>query len=122
MATSITEITGIGEHTARLLMENGFSSAQQIAEADENALTQVKGFGPARAKNIIAAAKLLVGESKKQKKKENVKELKKKSSKKTKKKEKSPKKEKTKKKKKDKDKTDSKSTKKKKKKGKAKKK
>ncbi len=60
MATPISKITGIGPHTANVLMEHGYTSVESIANTKIVDLTGVPGFGLARARNIIAAAKTLI--------------------------------------------------------------
>ncbi len=58
--TDITQVSGIGPAAAGLLKTNGFSTAEDLAAATIETLGKVKGFGPARAANIIAAAKQLL--------------------------------------------------------------
>jgi transcription termination factor NusA len=58
--TDITQITGIGPAAAGLLVASGFKTVEDIASASVEALGGVKGFGPARAEKIIAAAKELL--------------------------------------------------------------
>ncbi|HVN63972.1 MAG TPA: transcription termination factor NusA [Candidatus Binataceae bacterium] len=53
---SLNAIPGIGDINAELLFQWGFRSAEQLAEAEENAF-DVEGIGPDRAKQIIAAAR-----------------------------------------------------------------
>ena len=60
MTIALTQIPGIGPSTAKVLAENGFKSAQQIASTTIAQLTKVPGFGMARASRAInAAIKLL---------------------------------------------------------------
>ena len=56
MKTAITEISGIGPGTAKILMENGFASLQEIADTSIDKLAAVPGFGPVRAGRVIKAA------------------------------------------------------------------
>jgi transcription termination/antitermination protein NusA len=53
---SLNAIPGIGDINAELLYQWGFRSAEQLAEANENAF-EVEGISPERAKQIIAAAR-----------------------------------------------------------------
>ena len=63
MALPISKITGVGPHTVNVLMEHGYTSVESIANTKIVDLTQVPGFGIARARNIIAAAKTLLEKS-----------------------------------------------------------
>lgn len=56
MKTPITDIVGIGSSAAAILAKHGFQSAEDIAASDVNALCAVPGFGPVRAKTILAEA------------------------------------------------------------------
>ncbi len=64
MALPISKITGVGPHTVNVLMEHGYTSVESIANTKIVDLTQVPGFGIARASNIIAAAKTLLASDK----------------------------------------------------------
>lgn len=57
MKTPVTDVTGIGPHTAKLLNEHGFSSAESLAATTTEKLSEVPGFGPLRAQRVIDAAK-----------------------------------------------------------------
>ncbi|MCP4343543.1 MAG: helix-hairpin-helix domain-containing protein [Desulfobulbaceae bacterium] len=59
MTTPIVKIKGIGLHTAEILAENGFKSAEDLAATTEDALGKIHGFGPARAKKVIKTARAL---------------------------------------------------------------
>ena len=54
---SLTAIPGVGDVTAELLYQNGFKSAEQLAESDEDAVGEIDGVGPERAGPILAAAR-----------------------------------------------------------------
>ena len=56
MNTAITGVSGIGPGTARVLMENGFKTLEDIAGSSIAQLTAIPGFGPARAGKVIKAA------------------------------------------------------------------
>ena len=56
MNTAITGVSGIGPGTARVLMENGFKTLEDIAGSSIAQLAAVPGFGPARAGKVIKAA------------------------------------------------------------------
>ena len=57
----LTDIPGIGAAAADLLQKAGFETATDIAKASTEALSAVKGFGPARAARTIEAAQSLAG-------------------------------------------------------------
>jgi len=61
MPTPVTSISGIGPHTAKILKENGYGSAEAIASTTASKLSEVQGFGLSRSKVIIAAARDLLG-------------------------------------------------------------
>lgn len=65
-AFSLESLSGVGEKTKKLLTEAGFSSLNAIADASPGALSQVKGIGEVKAKKLIAGAKKLIRESKKE--------------------------------------------------------
>ena len=56
MSIALTRIPGIGPSTAKILIENGFKSAQQLADSTIAQLAAVPGFGAARASRTINAA------------------------------------------------------------------
>lgn len=63
---SLESLSGVGEKTKKLLTEAGFNSLNAIAAASPGALSQVKGIGEVKAKKLIAGAKKLIRESKKE--------------------------------------------------------
>src|SRR2546426_1862253 len=54
---SLTAIPGIGAVTAELLYQNGFKSAEELAESDEDPVAEIEGIGPERVGAILAAAR-----------------------------------------------------------------
>ncbi len=60
MATPVSKVSGIGPHTANVLLEHGYSSAESLAKTKIVDLTRVPGFGMARARKVIAAAQALI--------------------------------------------------------------
>jgi len=54
---SLTAVPGIGDVTAELLYQNGFKSAEEVAEADVDALLEVEGLGQEKATAILQAAR-----------------------------------------------------------------
>ncbi|HKA53616.1 MAG TPA: transcription termination factor NusA [Candidatus Binatia bacterium] len=54
---SLTAVPGIGDVTAELLYQNGFKSAEEVAEADVEALLDVEGLGQEKATAILQAAR-----------------------------------------------------------------
>ena len=63
MTISLTRIPGIGTSTAKVLMEGGFKSANEIAAATIAQLIGVPGFSTARASRTIKAAGELLSAS-----------------------------------------------------------
>ncbi|WP_028579308.1 helix-hairpin-helix domain-containing protein [Desulfogranum japonicum] len=59
----ITEVTGIGPHTAQILAQYGYDNVETLAAASVELLSAVPGFGAARAELIIAAAQKLLSEN-----------------------------------------------------------
>jgi len=57
---SLTAIPGVGDLTAELFYQSGFRSAEDIAAADVDTLTEVEGIGQDRAVLILEAAKTQV--------------------------------------------------------------
>lgn len=53
----LTQINGIGPSTAQALRELGFTSVGDVAAATVAKLTAVPGFGPVRARAVLAAVK-----------------------------------------------------------------
>jgi hypothetical protein len=56
MVTELTEVDGISKNFADNFREEGFYSAEDIAEATEDELTEVNRVGSSRAGNILEAA------------------------------------------------------------------
>src|SRR5437016_6283569 len=54
---SLTGIPNIGDVTAELLYQNGFKSAEELAESDEETVADIDGIGPERAGGILVAAR-----------------------------------------------------------------
>ena len=54
---SLMAVTGIGDMTAELLYQNGFKSAEEVAEADLDALLEVEGLGQEKATAVLQAAR-----------------------------------------------------------------
>src|SRR5881296_3401566 len=54
---SLTAIPGIGAVTAELLYQNGFKSAEELAESDEDPVAEIEGIGLERVGAILAAAR-----------------------------------------------------------------
>ncbi|MDC1286670.1 helix-hairpin-helix domain-containing protein [Gammaproteobacteria bacterium] len=63
MTTALTKISGIGPSTAKVLTENGFNSARQLADTTIAQLSRVPGFSTARASRTIQAANALLAVS-----------------------------------------------------------
>ena len=63
MTTALTKVSGIGPSTAKVLTENGFESAQQLADTTIVQLSKVPGFSAARASRTIKAANALLSVS-----------------------------------------------------------
>jgi len=61
---SLTSVPGLGDVTAELLYQDGFKSAEQVAEADEAALAEIEGIGPERARAILQAVREHVAKKK----------------------------------------------------------
>jgi hypothetical protein len=61
MTTPITSVPGIGRATAFALAQHGFRTAEDLALADEEALTAISGFGLSRSATLVASARKLVG-------------------------------------------------------------
>lgn len=62
MAISILKIKGIGLHTAEVLKENGYATAEHLVKATTLELSEIPGFGPVRAAKVIASASELIAE------------------------------------------------------------
>ncbi|MBP1683979.1 MAG: nusA [Deltaproteobacteria bacterium] len=57
---SLIAVPGIGDVAAELLYQNGFKSAEEVAQADEAILAEIEGLGPERAASILRAARAYV--------------------------------------------------------------
>lgn len=62
MNPSLVDIKGIGEATAQMLVDAGFPSVEDVANAEPGALTVVPGIGQVRASKLKADAARLVEE------------------------------------------------------------
>ncbi len=54
---SLMAVAGIGDVTAELLYQHGFKSAEEVAEADLDALLEVEGLGQEKATAVLQAAR-----------------------------------------------------------------
>src|SRR5262249_43923472 len=54
---SLIGVTGIGDVAAELLYQNGFKSAEEVAQADEQTVAEIEGLGAERAAAIVKAAR-----------------------------------------------------------------
>jgi N utilization substance protein A len=54
---SLTAVPGIGDIDAEFLYQNGFKTAEEVAEADLDALVDVEGIGEEKASVILQAAR-----------------------------------------------------------------
>jgi transcription termination/antitermination protein NusA len=54
---SLLGIPGIGDMTAEYLLQDGFKSAEKVAESDLETLAEIDGVGPERAEAVLQAAK-----------------------------------------------------------------
>ncbi len=57
---SLTAVPGIGDVAAELLYQNGFKSPEEVAQADEQTLTEIEGLGPDKAASILKAVRTYV--------------------------------------------------------------
>ncbi|MGH7819635.1 MAG: transcription termination factor NusA, partial [Candidatus Binatia bacterium] len=53
---SLIAIPGIGDVTAEYLLQEGFKSAEQVAEADIETLSDIEGIGPEKAEVVLRSA------------------------------------------------------------------
>jgi len=58
--SSLQDLSGVGAKTLAGLMEAGFKTLEDIANAEAGSLTQVKGIGSAKAEKLIKEAKKLI--------------------------------------------------------------
>jgi len=54
---SLMGVPGIGDVAAELLYQNGFKSAEEVAQAEEQTIAEIEGLGPERAAAISRAAR-----------------------------------------------------------------
>jgi transcription termination/antitermination protein NusA len=54
---SLLGIPGIGDVTAEYLLQEGFKSAEKVADSDLETLAEIDGVGPERAEAVLQAAK-----------------------------------------------------------------
>ena len=59
----LTQLSGVGEKTLALLKESGFNSVEDIAGADIEKLTKIKGIGEKKAEKLIKEARKLAKKS-----------------------------------------------------------
>ncbi len=59
MGTPLEKVTGIGPASAKLLMESGISSAEDLAARQVEEIAAVRGFSSIRAAQVLAAAREL---------------------------------------------------------------
>jgi N utilization substance protein A len=57
---SLLKISGIGEATAEVLYDNGFTSAEELAESTVEELTQIQGISEKKAQKFIQSARELI--------------------------------------------------------------
>jgi N utilization substance protein A len=57
----LEDLSGVGEKTLGLLKESGFKTVADIAKADINKLTKIRGIGEKKAQNLIEQAQQLSG-------------------------------------------------------------
>jgi len=57
---SLTSVPGIGDVAAELLYQNGFKSPEEVAQADEPAISEIEGLGPEKAAGILKAVRAYV--------------------------------------------------------------
>ncbi len=57
---SLTSVPGISDVAAELLYQNGFKSAEEVAQADEQAIGEIEGLGSEKAASILKAARAFV--------------------------------------------------------------
>ncbi|MCK6553346.1 transcription termination factor NusA [Candidatus Binatia bacterium] len=59
---SLTSVPGIGDVAAELLYQNGFKSAEEVAQTDEQTIAEIEGLGPDKAVVILGAVRAHVEE------------------------------------------------------------
>ncbi len=55
--TSLSILSGLGEKTVERLAEQGFSTVEEVASLEPDALTEIPGIGAKTAEKIVAAAR-----------------------------------------------------------------
>lgn len=58
--SSLVSVPGIGDVTAELLYQNGFKSAEEVAQSDPSTIAEVEGIGADKADGILEAARAFV--------------------------------------------------------------
>lgn len=61
---SIGAIPGVGDMVAELLYQDGFKSAEEVAEADLETIRDIEGIGPEKAESIYKTSREYVAEKK----------------------------------------------------------
>ena len=61
--SDVTAVAGIGHATAKILAENGITTAEALASVALETLTAIPGFSEARARTAISAAKTTIESS-----------------------------------------------------------
>jgi len=56
LQVDLSEVPGIGEHTAKALMAAGLLTLRDIFDAGEKGLTAIEGIGPAKANEVLTYA------------------------------------------------------------------
>jgi len=54
---SLVAIPGINDMTAEYLLQDGFKSAEEVAESNVDRIAEIDGVGPERAETVLAAAR-----------------------------------------------------------------
>lgn len=67
---SIGAIPGVGDMVAELLYQDGFKSAEEIAEADLETIRDIEGIGPEKAESIYKTSREYVVEKKRKEEEE----------------------------------------------------
>ena len=57
---SLISVPGIGDVAAELLYQNGFKSPEEVAQSDEQALSEIEGLGAEKIAGILKAARAYV--------------------------------------------------------------
>ena len=60
---ALTEIDGVGEATAKALVEAGFPTVERVQEADPESIADLDGVGPKQAVDIVASATEIASEA-----------------------------------------------------------